>query len=47
MRRPALDLPGLDIVGTAKAFGCISVAANTADEIKKIFAEALDTEGSL
>ena len=42
---PALDLPGLDIVTTAKAFGCIGVAANTPDEIKKAFAEALDAEG--
>ena len=42
---PALDLPGLDIVGTAKAFGCIGVAANTPDEIKKTFVAALDAEG--
>ena len=42
---PALDLPGLDIVATAKAFGCIGVAANTADEIKKEFAKALKAEG--
>jgi len=32
---PALDLPGLDIVATAKAYGCTGVAANTVDEIKK------------
>ena len=42
---PALDLPGLDIVATAKAFGCCGVAANTADEIKKEFAKALNAEG--
>jgi benzoylformate decarboxylase len=42
---PALDLPGLDIVATAKAFGCIGVTANTADEIKKEFAKALKAEG--
>jgi benzoylformate decarboxylase len=42
---PALDLPGLDVVGTAKAFGCTGVAANTADEIKKAFTAALTTEG--
>jgi benzoylformate decarboxylase len=42
---PALDLPGLDIVATAKAFGCVGVAANTTDEIKKEFAKALKAEG--
>jgi benzoylformate decarboxylase len=42
---PALDLPGLDIVGTAKAFGCIGVAANTPDEIKNAFTAALVAEG--
>src|SRR3984957_4413042 len=42
---PALDLPGLDVVATAKAFGCIGVTANTADEIKKEFATALKAEG--
>src|SRR3954451_2714006 len=42
---PALDLPGLDIVATAKAYGCAGVAANTVDEIKKAFAEALQAEG--
>jgi benzoylformate decarboxylase len=42
---PALDLPGLDIVTTARAFGCTGVAANTVDEIKKAFAKALQTDG--
>jgi benzoylformate decarboxylase len=42
---PALDLPGLDIVGTAKAFGCIGVAANTAAEIKEAFTSALHADG--
>jgi benzoylformate decarboxylase len=42
---PALDLPGLDIVTTANAFGCMGVAANTVDEIKKAFAKALLAEG--
>lgn len=42
---PALDLPGLDIVATARAFGCIGVAANTAEEIKKAFTDALHAEG--
>ena len=42
---PALDLPGLDIVATAKAYGCTGVPANTVDEIKKAFANALQAEG--
>jgi benzoylformate decarboxylase len=42
---PGLDLPGLDIVATAKAFGCIGVAANTAQSIKKAFLAALRAEG--
>jgi benzoylformate decarboxylase len=42
---PALDLPGLDIVTTAKAFGCIGVAANTAEEIKAAFKTALNADG--
>ncbi|QEE28876.1 benzoylformate decarboxylase [Terriglobus albidus] len=42
---PALDLPGLDIVATANAFGCIGVAANTAEEIKQAFTTALDADG--
>src|SRR5580692_2687822 len=42
---PALDLPGLDIVTTAKAFGCIGVAANTKEEIKEAFKAALTADG--
>ncbi len=42
---PALDLPGLDIVTTAKAFGCVGVAADTPEEIKKAFADALRADG--
>jgi benzoylformate decarboxylase len=42
---PALDLPGLDIAATAKAFGCIGVTAKTTDEIKKEFAKALKADG--
>ena len=30
---PALDLPGLDIVATAKAFGCAGAATNSVEEI--------------
>jgi benzoylformate decarboxylase len=42
---PALDLPGLDIVGTAKAFGCIGVAANMTEDIKAAFKTALSADG--
>jgi benzoylformate decarboxylase len=42
---PALDLPGLDIVATARAFGCIGVAANTKKEIKEAFKAALTADG--
>jgi benzoylformate decarboxylase len=42
---PALDLPGLDVVATAKAFGCFGVTAHTTDEIKKEFAKALKADG--
>jgi len=42
---PALDLPGLDVVATAKAFGCFGVAAHTKEEIKDAFRTALDHDG--
>jgi benzoylformate decarboxylase len=42
---PALDLPGLNIVATAKAFGCVGVAANTTEEIKETFRTALSADG--
>jgi benzoylformate decarboxylase len=42
---PALDLPGLNIVATAKAFGCVGVAANTKEEIKEAFRAALKADG--
>ena len=42
---PALDLPGLDIVTTAKAFGCFGVAASTIEEIKEAFKAALGADG--
>ncbi|MGA9463221.1 MAG: benzoylformate decarboxylase [Terracidiphilus sp.] len=42
---PALDVPGLDIVTTAKAFGCVGVAANTTEEIKAAFKTALSADG--
>ena len=42
---PALDLPGINIVATAKAFGCAGVAANTTEEIKAAFRTALTADG--
>jgi benzoylformate decarboxylase len=42
---PALDLPGLDIVTTAKGFGCAGVAVNTTEEIKEAFRTALTADG--
>jgi benzoylformate decarboxylase len=42
---PALDLPGLDVVATARAFGCRGVAANTKEEIKEAFKAALAADG--
>src|SRR6201992_3223741 len=42
---PALDLPGLDIVATATAFGCAGVAANTIEEIKAACRTALTADG--
>ena len=34
---PGLDLPGLDVVSAAKAFGCSGTLAKTKDEIKNAF----------
>jgi len=42
---PGLDLPGLDIVSTAKGFGCASVLTKTKEEIKKAFGTALSADG--
>jgi benzoylformate decarboxylase len=42
---PALDVPGLDIVTTAKALGCVGVAANTTEEIRTAFKTALSADG--
>ncbi len=42
---PALDLPGLDVVTTAKGFGCISIKATTREEIQAAFKAALVAEG--
>jgi benzoylformate decarboxylase len=42
---PALELPGLDIVSTAKGFGCIAVQSETTEEIKEAFTTALGADG--
>jgi benzoylformate decarboxylase len=42
---PALDLPGLDIVSTAKGFGCTAVQSETTEEIKGAFTTALEADG--
>jgi benzoylformate decarboxylase len=42
---PALDLPGLDVVSAAKAFGVTGVQAKTKEEIKEAFAAALRADG--
>lgn len=42
---PGLDLPLLDIVSTAKGFGCAAVEARTREEIQAAFLTALDADG--
>jgi benzoylformate decarboxylase len=42
---PALDLPELDIVSTAKGFGSAAVGARTKREIQEAFAKALNASG--
>lgn len=42
---PSLDLPVLDIVATAKGFGCAATLARTKEEIQAAFSEALRTDG--
>src|SRR5580704_12997182 len=42
---PALDLPGLDVVSAAKAFGVTGIQAKTKQEIKQAFATALKADG--
>ena len=39
---PGLDLPPLDIVSTAKGFGCAAVEARTREEIQRAFSKALN-----
>ena len=42
---PALDLPALDIVSTAKGFGCAAIEARTRQEIQAAFSKALNADG--
>jgi benzoylformate decarboxylase len=42
---PALDLPELDIVSTAKGFGCAAVGVRTKQEIQEAFSKALNAYG--
>ncbi|MFT4302817.1 MAG: benzoylformate decarboxylase [Desulfovibrio sp.] len=42
---PGLDLPGLDLVSLAKGYGCEAVRVETADEVRKICAEAFSRSG--
>ena len=42
---PGLDLPGLDAVAIAKAYGCRAFRAGTAREVRECFERALGMEG--
>ncbi len=42
---PALDLPGLNAVASAKAYGCPAFHAENAEELQKYFEEALQLDG--
>jgi benzoylformate decarboxylase len=42
---PGLDLPTLDIVSTARGFGCAAVEARTRQEIQTAFSKALNADG--
>jgi len=42
---PGLDLPTLDIVSTAKGFGCAAVEARTRQDIQAAFSKALKADG--
>jgi benzoylformate decarboxylase len=42
---PGLDLPALDIVSTAKGFGCAAVEARTREDVQGAFLQALNAEG--
>lgn len=42
---PALDLPGLNAVASAKAYGCPAFRAENAADLKKCFADVMKIEG--
>jgi benzoylformate decarboxylase len=42
---PGLDLPALDIVSTAKGFGCAAIEVRTRGEVKAAFSKALNVDG--
>ena len=42
---PALDLPALDIVSTAKGFGCAAIEASTRQQIQDAFSKGLNADG--
>jgi benzoylformate decarboxylase len=42
---PALDLPALDIVSTAKGFGCAAIEASTRQQIQDAFSKGLKADG--
>jgi benzoylformate decarboxylase len=42
---PALDLPALDIVSTAKGFGCAAIEAGTRQQIQDAFSKGLNADG--
>jgi benzoylformate decarboxylase len=42
---PALDLPGLNAVAIAEAYGCPAFRAKDAAELRKHFEEALEVDG--
>jgi benzoylformate decarboxylase len=42
---PGLDLPGIDIVATAKGFGCHALEAKSKTEVKEAFITALKSDG--
>lgn len=42
---PALDVPGLNAMATAKAYGCPAFRAENATELRKCFEDALKIDG--
>lgn len=42
---PAMDIPGLDAMATAKSYGCPAFRAENATELQKCFEDALKIDG--